>query len=783
MSRISRRVTALPIKVKILLGSCCVLAILVTVAGLGYWRFLGVADSFRTYVQRVDVVGISRDIDRDFGDLRRHVREFVLTGNPDEAKSAIQTAEQVKAGIARGMSVVLNPERRRHLEQTSARFGAYRQGVDAVFDLRRSRDAIVRNTLDPDGTRAREEFTDLITSADRREDAGMAKLSQQGMQALMILRLNANKVIDRQLDEVAVQKAEAAAAEIGKLMPMLVKAGGGAIEQKLLDSVRQHVETYVTAYRQAVRISGDLDKRLNGIMKQDADSIAADLAAIAASAVAEQRAIESGTLAAIATTQGMQLALAAGGLVLGLVASWLIGAGISRPVRHMTEVMHRLAAGELEVEIPALERSDEVGQMAQAMLVFRENAVEAKRLQGEADRVRVAKDRRQAAMDEHTQDFGTSTAGVMATLLRSAETMRTTADEMSQAAHRTRDVAAETADNAAVSAQNLSAVAAAAEEMSASIHEISQQVARATEATQEAVARAAATDTKVAGMATAAERVGDVVRLISAIAGQTNLLALNATIEAARAGDAGKGFAVVAGEVKALAAQTAKATDEIATQIGAIRTATGEAVAAVRDVSTAISQVSEVAAAIAAAVEQQTATTREIATSVQTVTTATQDATKAMRDVTAVSETAESASQNVLQNATEVGNTADVLRSELTVFLAAMAKTEEDDRRRYERIPGQGTTAVLRVAGQAPRRVIIVNVSRGGMAVQTDWWSDAGTQVQVELPGISDAVIGRTVRTHDGILALAFRQDEAMLKLVDKALTHIADLDKTAAAA
>ena len=174
---------------------------------------------------------------------------------------------------------------------------------------------------------------------------------------------------------------------------------------------------------------------------------------------------------------------------------------------------------------------------------------------------------------------------------------------------------------------------------------------------------------------------------------------------------------MVAGEVKALAAQTAKATDEIATQINAIRGATGEAVDAVQEVRSAISQVSEVAAAISAAVEEQSATTREIAASVQTVTTATQAATNAMQDVSTVSDDTEAASQSVLRDADEVGRTADVLRSELTMFLAAMAKTDEDNRRRYERIDGNGSTATLRVRGDEDAQVPILNISRGGVAL------------------------------------------------------------------
>jgi methyl-accepting chemotaxis protein len=212
--------------------------------------------------------------------------------------------------------------------------------------------------------------------------------------------------------------------------------------------------------------------------------------------------------------------------------------------------------------------------------------------------------------------------------------------------------------------------------MSSSISEISQQAGRATRAVAEAVERAGVTDAKVGGMAAAAERVSDVVKLITDIASRTNLLALNATIEAARAGEAGKGFAVVAGEVKALATQTAKATDEIATQISAIRASTGEAVTAVQHVSAAIGEINEVATAIAAAVEEQAAATREIAASVHTVAVATQGATQAMQEVASISETTDAASAKVLAGADDVARDADTLRGEVTHFLGAMAGTE-----------------------------------------------------------------------------------------------------------
>jgi methyl-accepting chemotaxis protein len=455
-----------------------------------------------------------------------------------------------------------------------------------------------------------------------------------------------------------------------------LRLGGLPLDAQLAPDAAKAVDAYAAAAAQAAGFVEDDAFNATMFMTDAEMKYAAaqqKVSSLVAAAVVLDSAIDEQMSELMSARRLTTIVSAVAAVVFSIFVSTVLGRMISRPIVAMTGAMRRLAEGDLATEIPATDRKDEVGQMAQAMLVFKANAEQARSLQAAAEQEHALKARRQEAMDQHTKEFGSSAAGVMASLARSAEAMRATASEMSEAAHRTRASAARAAEGATTSTTNLGAVSAAAEEMSSSISEISQQVGRATRAVAEAVERTTATDAKVGGMATAAERVGDVVKLITDIASRTNLLALNATIEAARAGEAGKGFAVVAGEVKALATQTAKATDEIATQIGAIRTSTGEAVTAVQHVSSAIAEVNEVATAIAAAVEEQAAATREIAASVQTVTAATQDATRAMHDVASIAEHTDAASTKVLAGATDVGRDADTLRGEVARFLDAMS--------------------------------------------------------------------------------------------------------------
>ncbi|NKE47279.1 HAMP domain-containing protein [Roseomonas frigidaquae] len=459
----------------------------------------------------------------------------------------------------------------------------------------------------------------------------------------------------------------------------------------------------------------------------------------------------------------------------------LVARSIVGPLARVTQATEAIAAGELETPVPGIARRDEVGVLARGLERFRAEGLEKRRLEAAAAETQAAEVRRQAAMHRHTEEFGVSISGVMATLGSSADAMRAAADDMAQAMARTRESADTTASGAAESVGNLSSVAAATEEMTHTVGEIASQVARAAAMAGEANGRARATDATVRSLTQAAGEIGDVVRLINGIAQQTNLLALNATIEAARAGEAGKGFAVVAGEVKQLAAQTAQATEQIGAQIAGMQAATGEAVGAVGAVGEAIARVSEVTTAIAAAVEQQGATTREIAINVHTVAQQTEAAGRAMRGVSTTVQGVDGTARKVLVAATEVSRVASDLRAEVDGFLSAL-NDEKGDRRQYERRSGNSLRVLLRLPGRPEVQAELRDLSRGGAALACGLDLPAGAPLEVVLPepgsaGPRDAGPGlaaRVVRAADGMLAVTFRQDDAARRRIDAVLAALA---------
>src|SRR5260221_4295315 len=364
------------------------------------------------------------------------------------------------------------------------------------------------------------------------------------------------------------------------------------------------------------------------------------------------------------------LAILGIGAIAGCIA-WMIGRSISKPLGALGDRMRALADGKLDGEIPGLSRGDEVGAMAATVQIFKDNAVRIRGLEEAeaATQARTAAERR-AAMESIASDSERSVTGIVRSVSTAAAGMQSTAQSMTATASDASARAATVGAASENSSNNVGTVAAAAEELSSSVAEISRQVARSSEIASRAVGDAERTNSTVQALSTGAEKIGEVAKLIHSIAAQTHLLGLNATIEAARAGESGRGFAVVASAVKALAHQTAKATEEISAQVAAMQASTSEAVSSIGGITETIAQMSEITVSISTAIDQQGDATREIARNIQSVAAGSSEINANIGGVTTAAAATGKAASEVLSNARELDNQSGMLRSAVDEFLA-----------------------------------------------------------------------------------------------------------------
>ncbi len=362
--------------------------------------------------------------------------------------------------------------------------------------------------------------------------------------------------------------------------------------------------------------------------------------------------------------------LLAGGLLLAALIGLLTSRAIVRPIHAMIRAMSGLAAGDLSIDVPARDSQNEIGDMAKAVEVFKNNMVEAGRLRLEQDEQKQANEkRRKADMEKLADTFETAIGEVIETVSSAAGQLEISATSLTHTAEKTQQLSSTVSSASEEATVNVQSVASASEEMASSVNEISRQVQEAARIAGDAVQKAHSADERINSLSQASAKIGDVVELINTIAGQTNLLALNATIEAARAGESGRGFAVVASEVKALAEQTAKATAEIGQQITSIQSATQEFVANMREIGDVISRIAEISASIASAVEEQGAASQEIARNVQQAAAGTSEVAVNIAEVRSGAAETGGASSQVLAAARSLARETNRLKSQVESFL------------------------------------------------------------------------------------------------------------------
>jgi methyl-accepting chemotaxis protein len=772
--RFNMRFPRLRLRTKIFLGFGLLIALLLGIGGFGSYALSVVGDE----IDRLDgITGNSnrlQDLALQMELIRGDLADFGIDLAGDELHAANDAEARALDLLTQSAEYTLSSQRRAMFNGVADKLRAFRV-TQARFTSLLQTGATDRQELLARGSTLQSALTDLTSAAVASPVASDAAAAMAARLAVLTAETTSLRFLAT-LDPALIASFDnaAAAALAGAVVPGRFMSPA---VQSAVPPLSAALARYVAGFDKAApalveaaslnaeQIRPDL-RDMRGITRKALERLASGYEIIS------QRAYDISS-----TSLRRQLGLSAIATFIGIVIAWLIARTISRPVVGMTEAMKRLATGDTATDIPGRNRADEIGEMAATMEVFRQQAIENTRLAAAQEEDRMAKERLRKAMETYTEDFGLSVSGVMDSFMAASATMRQAASEVTASARQTQASTTSTVEGAVASSRDLNAVAAAAEEMAASIIAISEQVAHVSRSVQAAVHRATQTDAKVGGLSAAADRIGDIVHLITGIAGRTNLLALNATIEAARAGEAGKGFAVVAGEVKTLAAQTAQATNEIRAQITAIRDATGDAVKAVQDVVTAISEVETVASAIAAAIDEQATATREITASVQVVSANTTTAADAMQQVLAIVDDTNASSRAALEASTEVSRTAETLQSEVTHFLSAMSSAQGDDRRLYERIPVNGLQVTLNLPDHSAVQAAIEDISRGGIGILHHCSDPVGTDMALVLPG-GHMVRGRVARNHNGVVALAFRQDEASLAQIDQALAQIGEMNR-----
>jgi methyl-accepting chemotaxis protein len=620
------------------------------------------------YRSSVSEADLARNIDRELISYRGLARYYVVTGKDEDAKAALAAETSLKDAIDQSMRGTTNPEGLDQVTRLAREFRTFTKIFADILKVKRDSAFVTQNQLTRGGNLLRYKLEDLANIAGEAElPAVELGAKQVTAQYLAVMALANTFVINS--DQAVATSALARLKFVDNSLHAIAPG-----DEKITQSLKE-ISVLLEEYRQSlvklVENSKSIDE-LTTEMAESADAIMQGSSAMKAALLSDQQTVESESDEIVGETERLIMMLAVGGFLLGGALALLLGKGISRPMTAMCKAMRELASGKFDVVLPGLGRRDELGEMASAVEEFKLQAI------AKAERDAAAQDAhnragsaaRRAELIRFADDFEAAVGAIVSNVSASAVQLESAAGTLTRTAETTQSLSSHVAGASEEASSNMQSVAAATEELSTSVDEIGRRVRESNRIAEAAVLQAQQTDGRIGKLSRAAQQIGDVVKLITAIAEQTNLLALNATIEAARAGEAGRGFAVVASEVKSLASQTAKATDEISSHISGMQGATKESVAAIKEIGGTIAQISNIASTIASAVEQQSSATQEIARSVQNVAQGTQEVAANIMQVNRGATETGSASEDVLNSARTLSTESTRLREELDRFMA-----------------------------------------------------------------------------------------------------------------